>query len=672
MNLIIYIFFIKFTLRYSYFTNKHYHTSIKLDNGNFIIFSCNGQFTLDPTFRILYNSSSSVSGPDSNDLVKQFSKDNGGYILYFSNNKYYILDSYGNCIFNNSISNSRYHNAYSVIPYNHIMDELYYYLIYINSPSIYFNKFSYNYTNRVQKSFSNTYKFNTSIETLVTCQLMEYSNEKVISCFFLTHLNGEYILHCTVFKTEENLKAILTSDIKIKANSIYRLGSEVIPNNGRKKALIVLSIYFNKTYCLFYVGYDIHINNFTSYGYLIENNCTLYSQYDYYFSISYFKETEEFIVSALNQCTFNNTFQYNYLIFSFDNNFNYSFFGRLGNLILGDTCCKREPFKIIENNLHTIFFSSFAQKYGIILNLNNTYLVSSFIINKEINIINPTELKSSNSPPEYICENYSIYNNSNCTNNLNLVDYFKRLERNYLEKCTNEINYITSNFTCNNYNYKTFEFSFNCSEKYPYEIVATHKCVEYCDENDLSNGVCILNYNNSNNIEITENIITSTNSYEVIKEQSDIISTEIEFKDIITNSKDTNLETGNIESDSSISSVTNFITNSQDIILETGNIESDSSISSVTNLITNSQDTILETGNIESDSSINSVTNLITNSQDTNLEKSDSSLSSEANLITNSQDTILETGNIESDSSISSEANLLTNSIDLSIKQLIN
>ena len=163
------------------------------------------------------------------------------------------------------------------------------------------------------------------------------------------------------------------------------------------------------------------------------------------------------------------------------------------------------------------------------------------------------------------------------------------LEGNYIEKCTSEIDYITSKFTCNNYNHKTFNFSFNCSEKYPYEIVTTHKCVEYCDENELSNGTCILNYNNSNNIKITENII-NTDSYEVINTQSDIISTEIEFKDIITNSQDTISETRNIESDNSISSETNLITNSKDTILETGNIESDSNINSVNNFITNSKD----------------------------------------------------------------------------------
>ena len=373
--------------------------------------------------------------------------------------------------------------------------------------------------------------------------------------FFLTHLNKEYFINCTVFKSEENFKLFQTSQIKIEASSFYRLESEVISNNERQKALIVLSITYNKINYLFYAGYDININNFTSYGYLNENNCTLYSGYNYYIGNSYFKETEEFIVSAISQCTFNNISQYAYLIYSFDNNFEYYFYGILGDLVLGDSCCKSEAIKIYEKSINSILFSSVAQKYCIISNLNSSNIISSFIINKEINIINPTELKSTDSPPEYICENNLIFNDTNCPNKSSLID--DRIERNYYKKCTSEINYITSNFTCNNFINKTFEFSFNCSEKYPYEIVNSHKCVEHCNENDLLSGLFILNYHNSNIINITENII--------------IISTEIEYNDIITYSKETILETRNIESDSIISSGTNSITNSKDIILESEN-----------------------------------------------------------------------------------------------------
>ena len=615
MNFIIYIFYINFTLIYSYLANAHYHESIKLDNGNFIIFSCKGQFTLDPAFKILYNITNNVIGNDKTyDRVKQFSKEEGGYILYITDTNHYILNSYGNLLTSRSISKSIYNHYYSVIPYNLLINRLNYYIIHFNNSQIVFIKHSYYINNNNSGYFSEaSYIINGYTNNLITCQLMKYSNEKVISCFFLTYLNDEYFINCTVFKSEDNFEVFRSSQIKIEASSFYRLESEVLLDKERQKTLVMLYITYNNKNCLFYGGYDIHNNNFT-YGYLIEDNCNLYYEYNYDFGISYFKETEEFIVSALSQCTFNNISQNSYLIYSFDNNFEYSFFGKLSDLVLGDTYCNNEAFTIYKNSFHSILFSSDTQKYCIILNVNDSNIISFFVINKDIHIINPIELKSSDSPIEYICEKYSIFNDINCTNSVSLIDNFKRLSENkYLEKCTSEINYITSNFTCGNYNYKTFEFSFNCSEKYPYEIVNAHKCVEYCDENDLSSGICILNYYDSNSNNITENII-DTNSYEVKINQSYIISNEIYYKDIKTYSKDTILETRNIQSDSNI--------NSKDIILEISNIESDNNI--------NSKDINLETSNIESDNNINS------------------------------KDTILETRNIEPDNSISSDTDYST------------
>ena len=89
-----------------------------------------------------------------------------------------------------------------------------------------------------------------------------------------------------------------------------------------------------------------------------------------------------------------------------------------------------------------------------------------------------------------------------------------------------------------------------------------------------------------NNNSITERIV-DTASYEVINKQTDIISTEIENKDITTYSIDTILEGRGIESDSSLNSDIKIITNLTDSILETRNIKSDSNIIYDTNLITN-------------------------------------------------------------------------------------
>ncbi len=185
MLFLISISFIKLIL--SYLDKAHLHTAIKLDNGNFIIFTGNGQYTMDQAFKILYNRTTNVTGQlNYYDRAKQFSKEEEGYILYITNLNHYILNSYGNLLFSTSISNALYNYDYSVIPYNYLKDELNYYIIYFyNSSQIIFKKYSYNSTD---ENFQNEDFYSNNVygheNNFISCQLMKYSNEKFISCFF--------------------------------------------------------------------------------------------------------------------------------------------------------------------------------------------------------------------------------------------------------------------------------------------------------------------------------------------------------------------------------------------------------------------------------------------------------------------------------------------------------
>ena len=561
MSYAVYIIYLNICLIYSYITVGEYWEAIKLKNGNFIIFSKNGLYILDPAFQILNHTTEIKMEDNFYSAIKQFTKEDEDYILIITFNNHYILDSYGNILYTN-IERTLFDKwSSSIIPYNHLKDKFYYYIVHFkNQNQIIFKQYSYNFTNKTLQTkdfyFNNTYG---NEDMFITCQLMRYSNENVISCFFNNLINNENFINCTVFKPEKNFEVIQTSKLKIEGIKYFSIISEVMSTDDRQKVLILFITDDFKN--IFYAGYDIQPNNFT-YGYLIQNNTNIIVIETVYFDISYFKETEEFIVTYY---CINFDGQKYYNIYSFDKNFEYSFLGMLSDLELGDSCCKANLDLTFYSffTFHLIFFSSIAQKYCIISNINYLEIISLFIINKEIKIINPTEIKSSDSPPEFICENYSIYNNTNCTNNLSLINDFKKLlEKNYLEKCTIEIDYITSNFTCDNYYYKKFEFLFSCSEEYPYEIVEINQCVKYCDEKSLSNGKCKLNYNSSHINSITENL-NDIDSYKEINNQSDVFSTEIKYKDITTYSTDTILETRNIESDN-ISSDVYLITNSID------------------------------------------------------------------------------------------------------------
>ena len=182
MNFIIFIFYIKFTLIYCYLSSSHYHDSIKLDDGMILVFS-----------------SSNTTGSNNKFFVtiKQFSKDDGSYFLHISKYYHNMYDSYGDLVFEKFFINNIFNHFYSLVPYNHLRDELYYYIIYFNNATqMAFTKFSYNLTN---DNFQSKYFYVNNIlgfeMNLITCQLMKNSNGKVISCFFLTHLGNKYFIN---------------------------------------------------------------------------------------------------------------------------------------------------------------------------------------------------------------------------------------------------------------------------------------------------------------------------------------------------------------------------------------------------------------------------------------------------------------------------------------------
>ena len=523
INYLFFLILAIFKTTHSFITsNAHNHGVIKLENGNFLVLTCNGKYILDPTFNNSYNYTLDVAGSAPfYDNLGIFSKEDGGYIIYIQNSLHYFLSPNG--IYINSFSrnkpNSNNYCFYTIAPYNHLKEEYYYYFIYFYSNNkIIFQKYIYNLSskNYINSNNYTKYPIVNNSHSYITCQVMNYSNNRVISCFYISSSNNEYYLNCTVFNSQ-NLAVIQSNKTRTKGiKSVYHIKSEIMSLEGKQKVLVCLLVSFNNTNIkyLFYAGYNINTNSFKE-GYIEnKNDCIINTNY---FSISYFRETEEFIVCTFNECSSNS--YYIYLIYSFDSNFNYSYFGALRDFIVDDSCCSCQSFKFISlSTQFSIIFSSIAQKYGLVTSIGDYNTVSLFIINKDINIINPIELTPKYPLENYVCENYSNFKNQNsaCLENSNM-QYLSDSSMNYLEKCSNEIKHIKSTCSCNNYKIKTFNFSYSCSEKFPYEIIKTHICVEKCDNNSLLNGTCRLNYHKE---EITEKIT------EIITEEITEIITE--------------------------------------------------------------------------------------------------------------------------------------------------
>lgn len=130
MSFVIYFFYINLTFIYTYIEGLEGNwEAIKLENGNFLIFSENGLYTLDPTFQILNYTDEVKIISNFYTTIKQFTKEDGSYILIKSLINVYILNSEGNLLYiiNDYIIWNKW--IYSVIPYNHSRDVFNYYII---------------------------------------------------------------------------------------------------------------------------------------------------------------------------------------------------------------------------------------------------------------------------------------------------------------------------------------------------------------------------------------------------------------------------------------------------------------------------------------------------------------------------------------------------------------
>ena len=187
MNFVIYIFYINLTFIYSYIEGLGGNwEAIKLENGNFLIFSGNGLYTLDPTFQILNYTDEVKIINNFYTTIKQFTKEDGSYILIKSFKNDYILNSEGNLLYiiNDNINMNIW--SYSVIPYNHSRDVFNYYIIYFKDNQMILNKNSYYSKSETLESqyfnFNNTYEL---YDDSITCQLMTYSMKMLFHVFFL-------------------------------------------------------------------------------------------------------------------------------------------------------------------------------------------------------------------------------------------------------------------------------------------------------------------------------------------------------------------------------------------------------------------------------------------------------------------------------------------------------
>ena len=98
-NILFLLLFSFFNISYCIIDIFHFHRSTKLNNGNFLLFSCKGMYLLSSDLStIIYNSSITIDNYQEN--IVHFSDKGGGYILYISRTNHYLFSQDGNFIKN--------------------------------------------------------------------------------------------------------------------------------------------------------------------------------------------------------------------------------------------------------------------------------------------------------------------------------------------------------------------------------------------------------------------------------------------------------------------------------------------------------------------------------------------------------------------------------------------
>lgn len=436
---------------FAYISGQSYCTSIKLENGNYFLVTNIGISIYDETLsNLIYFNRLNWNSDYSKFSIKKLTEEDGGYILLITSNYIYIIAPEGNYFLNRTINDNYYYgNSFlSIVPYNHLNIDYYFYYIYNNLRMIYFKKYIYNSSsNKVTSSIVKEQSYSElcpNHNNFVSCQNIKYNKKNSIICF-LSNIHPSNLM-MKIYDIESSLEII--SSILWYSYNDFNSAKGIIRNN--EKILMI-------TKDLKWAGYDISEDKYTFHqgNIILINNCHISS----YINISFINETEEFIAYFRGYCNINGN-NYNYIfIYSFDENFTCSFFGTIRPFNLWDShyCCS--PFNSFNNTNYlsrfSIFFSSYTQKYVIIGSTQSSNDILIFILNKDINIKNFQEKKFNSTKFKFICENYKDIN-ENCASNLSFNDSLIK-NFNFIEKCSNEINIIESSCPNNiNFNYTKF------------------------------------------------------------------------------------------------------------------------------------------------------------------------------------------------------------------------
>ena len=288
--------------------------SIKLENNNILIITSNRIYLVNSDFSKIIKQTNHSDIPFCYDyiIVDFFSKEDGDYILFCSCGFCTIISKEGNIVSNNYFRID--YRDRSFIAYGHDEYNSFFYNIYFSNNNIIFKKYSYNsLLNEVKenKTFSTEINNRNEDYNYITCQKMEYLQKNVFSCFIQTIYNNKTYINLTFFDIQNDFSIIKNVSIQYDySNNILTYPISTIMKEKEKQK--ILAIYISNDDYFYYIGYDNNTDKL-----ILERLYNKFS-WDYHetFSLSFFYETEEFVLSFISRI-----YQREYSLFFFDKEF---------------------------------------------------------------------------------------------------------------------------------------------------------------------------------------------------------------------------------------------------------------------------------------------------------------------------------------------------------------
>ena len=298
LNIMLFIIFFQSINSQSFSYGMNYVKAFKLHNGNIMISGDNGINTYDSTGLIpLYNCSLlEIINSEENSKYRafaQFSEENNSVVIFIVLNVIYIFNNDGNYIFKDRIDipfSFTRDNYYTIVPHIYKEGKYYFILGYKNEQKPYLQYISFDLTKR-NFTFEDEYLFEDSeCNDGLSCQLMDYKNNEVLTCFFLNNYPpGVYS-----YSFQLNNSKIESLDLYASYSDKTFVVQSVV-SEDRKKSLICY-IRNDETasarygYCNVY---DIESNSFLNLN--ISSLQQLYGTSVNNIYLNYYKETKEYV-----------------------------------------------------------------------------------------------------------------------------------------------------------------------------------------------------------------------------------------------------------------------------------------------------------------------------------------------------------------------------------------